>query len=100
SQHRQMARSASTYSRILGAGGLHGALKRFSLWARTCDPRPRTKRPRDAIWRSQLAFATGIGLRENAMAIPVASPRRLVLTAATPRARKGSFLFSEVTRPS
>jgi hypothetical protein len=95
-----MARSASTYSRMRGAGALHGTLKRFSLWARTCEPRPSTKRPREATWRSQLALATGMGLREKAMATPVERLMRAVVTAATPSARKGSFRFSEVTRPS
>src|ERR1051326_7317726 len=82
-----------------GAGAVHGTLKRFSLCARTCEPRPSTKRPREADWRSQLAFATAIGLRENAIAMLVWSDACSVLTAATARARNGSFLFSDVVRP-
>ena len=82
-----------------GAGAVHGTLKRFSLWARTCEPSPSTKRPREAVCRSQLALATAIGLRENAIAMLVWSDACCVLTAATARARNGSFLFSDVVRP-
>jgi hypothetical protein len=45
-------------------------------------------------------LATGIGLRENAMAMPVPRPMRVVLTAATARARNGSLRFSAVSTPS
>ncbi len=37
-----------------------------------------------------------MGLRENAMAMPVARAMRVVLTAATPSARKGSLRYTSV----
>ena len=83
-----------------GAGAVHGTLNRFSLCARTWEPSPRTKRPRDAFCRSQLTFATAIGLRENEIAMLVSSVGVVVATAASACARKGSFLFSDVVRPS
>ncbi len=73
-----------------------GVLKRLSLCARICVPRPRTNRPREAICKSQEAWATTIGLRGNAMATAVPSPMRVVETAATPNARNGSFWLSWV----
>lgn len=38
------------------------------MWAFTCEPRPSTKRPRDAFWRSHAVWARIIGLRANATA--------------------------------
>ena len=68
--------------------------------ARICEPSPSTKRPPEADCKSQLALATGIGLRENAIAIPVQRASRDVFTAAIPSERNGSCRFSEVTTPS
>src|SRR3546814_1280435 len=61
-----MARRLSPYSRIRGCGGVHGTLKRRSLWPFTWLPMPRWKRPPLAAWMSRLMLATTIGLRGKA----------------------------------
>jgi len=61
---------------------------------------PRTNRPREATCKSQLAFATTIGLRGKAIATDVPSSMRSVFTAAMACARNGSCLFSIVSSPS
>ena len=48
SQVSKMARSASISSRMRAIGRSKEAPYRFSTWARTCDPRPREKRPPDS----------------------------------------------------
>ncbi len=45
-KHRQMARRASTNSRMRATGFDHVALKRFSMCGLICEPSPRMKRPR------------------------------------------------------
>ena len=63
-----MARNAWTYSRMRGAGGVHGTEKRRSLWALTCEPNPTTNRPPVAPARSHPTLATAIGERAKAIA--------------------------------
>jgi hypothetical protein len=60
----------------------------------TCEPRPRTKRPPEAFWRSQATCARIIGLRAEAIAIAVPRPIRDVVVEATARGRNGSWRVS------
>ena len=83
-----------------GAGGVHGTEKRRSLWARTCEPRPTTKRPAVDPARSQPTCATAIGVRAKEIATPVWSSIRSVAAPATASARNGSCLFSIEMMPS
>src|SRR5262244_3043113 len=62
-QQSVMARMASTTSRILGAGDSNFTEKRRSLWPFTCEPRPRMKRPPEALARSHAMCARIIVLR-------------------------------------
>src|SRR6185312_5789774 len=96
----QIARSTCTYSRMRGAGGVHGAENRRSLCARTCDPSPTTKRPPVEPARSHPVSATAIGVRAKAIATEVCSSILSVAAPATASARNGSCLFSIVTMPS
>src|ERR1700730_15329865 len=99
-QHSQMARRASTTSRSRGPGGAQRTAKRRSLWALTWVPRPSTKRPPEAFWRSQAVCANTMGLRGKATAMAVPSCRRSVFTAATARGRKGScFVPADQRQP-
>src|SRR2546428_425948 len=66
-----------------GAGGVHATEKRRSLCARTCDPRPTTKRPPVEPARSQPTCATPIGVRAKALAILPAA----LFGASTPFAK-------------
>jgi hypothetical protein len=95
-----MTRSAWTYSRMRGAGGVHGTEKRRSLWALTCEPSPTVNRPPVAPARSQLTLATAIGERAKAIATLVCSSMRSVAVPATASARNGSCLFSIAATPS
>ena len=83
-----------------GAGGVHGTEKRRSLCARTCEPKPTTKRPPVEPARSQPTLATAIGVRAKAIATPVCNSIRRVAVPATASARNGSCLFSIETTPS
>ena len=83
-----------------GAGGVHATEKRRSLWARTCEPSPTTKRPPVEPARSQPTCATAIGVRAKAIATPVCSSTRSVAAPATASARNGSCLFSIAMMPS
>ena len=83
-----------------GAGGVHGTEKRRSLWPRTCDPRPITKRPPVEPARSQPTSATAIGVRAKAIATLVCNSMRSVAAPATASARNGSCLFSIEATPS
>ena len=49
----QIARIASTISRIRGAGWLHSIENRFVMCGLIWLPRPRMKRPFEYAWRSQ-----------------------------------------------
>ena len=50
-----MALSDWAYSRILGAGALHGLLNRRSMCPFTWVPSPSSKRPSESRWMSQAA---------------------------------------------
>ena len=62
----QIARIASTISRIRAAGRDHGIENRFSMCGLICEPSPRIARPSENVWRSQPMWARFIGLRANA----------------------------------
>jgi hypothetical protein len=96
----QIARIASTTSRIFGAGDSNFTEKRRSLCPLTCEPRPRMKRPPEALARSQAMCARIIGLRGNATAIDVPSLIRDVTVAATASGRNGSCCVSADQRQS
>ena len=95
-----MARTASTSSRIRGAGWDHGIEYRFSMWGLIWLPRPSRNRPCDMVWRSLAVTASVIGLRAKATAIPVPTWSRSVCSAASARGRNGSWLVSADQMPS
>ena len=99
-QQSQIVRSASTISRILGAGDSNFTEKRRSLWPFTCEPSPRMKRPPEALARSQQMWARTIGLRGNATAMEVPSLMRAVTVAATASGKNGSCCVSADHRQS
>jgi hypothetical protein len=99
-QQSQIARMASTISRIFGPGDSNFTEKRRSLCPFTCEPRPRMKRPSEAFCRSHAVMARIIGLRGNATAIDVPSLIFFVRVAATARGRKGSCCVSADQRQS
>ena len=70
-QLSQMARMASTNSRMRGAGCDHGMEKRLVMWGLIWLPRPRMKRPFEYCCRSQPMLAIVIGLRAKATAMDV-----------------------------
>ncbi len=90
SQLSQIARIASTSSRIRGAGWLHSIEKRFVMWGLIWLPRPRMKRPLEKDCRSHARLASVIGLRAKATAIDVPSSISDVCSAASSSGRNGS----------
>ena len=95
-----MARIASTYSAMRGAGCTQGTLKRRSLCARTWVPSPSTNRPCDCAFRSQACWAVIIGLRGKEIATDVASCSRSVASAAIASGANGSLASSGQVSPS
>ena len=87
-------------SRMRAAGCDHGIENRFSMCALIWLPRPRRKRPWEYAWRSWPRFASVIGLRANATAMPVPSSSVSVCSAATRSGRNGSWFVSAVSAPS
>jgi hypothetical protein len=83
-----------------GAGWDQGIEKRFSMWARIWDPRPRSRRPPDRSWRSHAVSAVTIGVRANATTIEVPSSIVSEFCAAGTKGRKGSWFNSEDQMPS
>ena len=68
------------------------------MWARTCDPSPKRKRPPLASASSQAVAAVTMGLRGKATAMPV----RMSMSAATaiaPQVRYAVRPASVTTRP-
>ena len=100
SQLSQIARIASTNSRIRAAGFDHGIEKRLVMCGSTCEPRPRLNRPPDRSCRSFASTAVLIGLRANATAIDVPNSIVDVVPAATPSATNGSCWASATQNPS
>ena len=94
-----MARMARMNSRIRAAGDDHGMEKRFVMWARICDPRPSTKRPLEAAFKSWPTCASTIGVRANATAMPVTRSTRSVSCAAKASGMNGSWAVSAVWMP-
>ncbi len=87
-------------SRILAAGLDHGIEKRFSMWAWTWEPRPRTKRPDENRCRSLATVATTSGLRAKATAMLLPSVTFDVCSAAMANGRKGSVATCATHTPS
>ena len=86
-------------SRIRAAGADHGMLKRFVMCGRICEPMPSTKRPFETAFRSWPMFASTIGVRANATAMPVINSARSVFIAATSNGKNGSCDVSAVMMP-
>jgi hypothetical protein len=99
-QHAQIARMARIISRMRAVGCDHGIEKRLVMWGLIWLPRPRMKRPFEAACRSQAVWASVIGLRANATAMPVASSTRSVSWAARSSGKNGSWLVSADHSPS
>src|SRR5258707_451007 len=74
--------------------------KRRSMGPLTCEPSPRTNRPRDSLCRVQALCAVMVGLRGKATATAVASKTRVVACAASAITIYGSSLVSSVMTPS
>ena len=89
-QLSQMARIASTNSRMRAAGCDHGIEKRFVMCGLICEPKPRMKRPPEKACRSLAVTAVVMGLRANATAMLVPSSMRSVASAASNKLRNGS----------
>ena len=98
-QVSQIARMASTISRMRGAGWLHSIEKRFVMCGLIWLPRPRMNRPCEYICRSHAVLASVIGLRAKATAIDVPSSSSDVSAAAVTSGRNGSWLVSAVQPP-
>jgi hypothetical protein len=96
----QIARRASTYSRMRAAGRLHGMEKRRTMCGRTWVPSPSTNRPADSSWMSLAVYASAIGLRAKAMATLVPNSTRCVAPAARVSTTKGSWMVSGTKTPS
>ena len=82
------------------AGCDHGIENRFSMCGLICEPRPSENRPFDICCRSLAVYASTIGVRANATAMPVASSMRSVCSAASAIGRNASWPVSAVSRPS
>src|SRR5271154_2103583 len=88
-QDAQIARRASTYSRMRAAGCDQGELNRFSICRRTCDPNPSTTRPPEYSCSWLVVYAMLIGLRAKATAIPVPRDTDVECSAASAKDRNG-----------
>ncbi len=95
-----MARIARISSRMRAAGRDHGMEKRFWMWARIWEPRPRMKRPPEYWFRSWPIWARFMGLRAKATAMEVSSWMRSVCSAARSSGKKGSLAISAESAPS
>jgi hypothetical protein len=95
-----MARMASTISRMRGAGCDHSIEKRLVMWGLIWLPRPSMNRPLEYACRSHAIWASVIGLRAKATAMPVPRSSVSVLWAATSSGKNGSWLVSADQMPS
>ena len=77
-----------------GPGESYLTEKRRSLCPFTWEPRPRMKRPPEALARSHEMWASTMGLRGKATAIEVPSLIRSVTVAAAASGRNGSCCVS------
>src|SRR5207237_1205512 len=80
-------------------GRSYGIPKRRSMCARTWVPRPRSSRPRLARCSDHASIAMTIGLRANAIAMPVPRRSDRVCVAATASESSGSTWVSAIQTP-